>query len=284
MKLGLVLEGGASRTIFSCGVMDVLLENDIIADYVIGTSAGIAYGTSYASKQIGRNRSVAVNFMSDKRYMGMKYLVDRGNRSYYNLDFVFGDIPKKEIPFDYEAFSQFEGDVIATVTNIHTGEVEYLPVPCDDKDFTVLRASCALPIMFKPIEIDGIKYLDGGLGDPIPYKKALSEGCDKIIVILTQEEGYVKGRDKSEGLVRAAYHKYPKLVKTFLKRPQVYNDSLKAVAELEKEGKAIVIRPEKIQGIKRTESHPDVLQSLYDQGLYVGRKKLEDILKFIGRK
>lgn len=284
MKLGLVLEGGASRTVFSCGVMDVLLENDIIADYVIGTSAGIAYGTSYASKQIGRNRSVAVNFMSDKRYMGMKYLVDRGNRSYYNLDFVFGDIPKKEIPFDYEAFSQFEGDVIATVTNIHTGEVEYLPVPCDDKDFTVLRASCALPIMFKPIEINGNKYLDGGLGDPIPYKKALDEGCDKIIVILTQEEGYVKGRDKSEGLVRAAYHKYPELIRTFLKRPQVYNDSLKAVAELEKEGKAIVIRPEKIQGIKRTESHPDVLQSLYDQGLMVGRKKLDHILEFIGRK
>lgn len=284
MKLGLVLEGGASRTVFSCGVMDVLLENDIIADYVIGTSAGIAYGTSYASKQIGRNRSVAVNFMSDKRYMGMKYLVDRGNRSYYNLDFVFGDIPKKEIPFDYEAFSQFEGDVIATVTNIHTGEVEYLPVPCDDKDFTVLRASCALPIMFKPIEINGNKYLDGGLGDPIPYKKALDESCDKIIVILTQEEGYVKGRDKSEGLVRAAYHKYPKLIQTFLQRPKIYNDSVKAVEELEKEGKAIVIRPEKIQGIKRTESHPDILQSLYDQGLMVGRKKLEYILEFIGRK
>lgn len=284
MKLGLVLEGGASRTVYSCGVMDVLLENDIIADYVIGTSAGIAYGTSYASKQIGRNRKVAVNFMSDKRYMGMKYLVDRGNRSYYNLDFVFGDIPQKEIPFDYEAFAQFEGDVIATVTNIDTGEVEYLPVSCEDKDFTVLRASCALPIMFKPIKINGNRYLDGGLGDPIPYKRAISEGCDKIIVILTQEEGYVKGRDKSEGLVRAAYHKYPKLIKTFLNRPQVYNDSLKAVAELEKEGKAIVIRPEKIQGIKRTESNPDVLQSLYDQGLCVGRKKLEDILRFIGRK
>ncbi|MBQ2891001.1 MAG: patatin family protein [Clostridia bacterium] len=185
MKLGLVLEGGASRTVFSCGVMDVLLSNKIYADYVIGTSAGIAYGTSYASKQIGRNREVA-KYMSDKRYMGMKHLLNPKNRSYYNLDFVFSDIPNKEVLFDFEEFSKFSGDVIATVTNLKTGEVEYLPVTAEDKGFTVLRASCALPVMFKPIEIEGEKYLDGGVGDPIPYKRAFQDGCEKIFVILTR--------------------------------------------------------------------------------------------------
>lgn len=284
MKIGLVLEGGASRTVFSCGVMDVLLENDIIADYVIGTSAGIAYGVSYVSGQIGRNRDVSVKYMHDKRYMGMKHFFNPKNRSYYNLDFVYSEIPNRKIPFDYEAFKNFKGDVIATVTNIKTGKAEYMSVPADDKDFTVVRASCALPIMFQPIEIGGEKYLDGGLCDPIPYKKAMDAGCDKIIVILTREEGYVKPKDKSEGIVRAAYHKYPKLIESFSNRPKVYNESVNELERLEKEGKALIIRPEKIQGVKRTESHPDILLSLYNQGVEVGNKRMDEILKFIGRR
>lgn len=281
MKLGLVLEGGASRTVFSCGVMDVLLSNKIYADYVIGTSAGIAYGTSYASKQIGRNREVSVKYMSDKRYMGAKYLLNPKNRSYYNLDFVFSDIPNKEVLFDFDEFSKFPGDVIATVTNLKTGKVEYLPVTADDKDFTVLRASCALPIMFKPIEIDGEKYLDGGVGDPIPYKRAFEDGCDKIIVILTRQEGYRKENDGSEKLVKLLYGRHPELVSTFLRRAQIYNDSIDALERLKKEGKAIVIRPEKIEGVARTESDPKILESLYQQGVTVGSKKMEEILEFI---
>ncbi len=281
MKLGLVLEGGASRTVFSCGVMDVLLSNKIYADYVIGTSAGIAYGTSYASKQIGRNRQVAVKYMSDKRYMGAKYLLNPKNRSYYNLDFVFSDIPNKEVLFDFEEFSKFSGDVIATVTNIKTGKVEYLPVTADDKDFKILRASCALPVMFKPIEIEGEKYFDGGVGDPIPYKRALEDGCDKIIVILTREEGYRKENDGSEKLVKFLYGRHPELVNTFLKRAQIYNDSIDALEKLQKEGKALVIRPEKIEGIARTEKNPEILESLYQQGITVGSKKIKEILEFI---
>ncbi|MBR2916513.1 MAG: patatin family protein [Clostridia bacterium] len=281
MKLGLVLEGGASRTVFSCGVMDVLLSNKIYADYVIGTSAGIAYGTSYASKQIGRNREVAVKYMSDKRYMGMKHLLNPKNRSYYNLDFVFGDIPNKEVFFDFDAFSKFPGDVIATVTNLKTGQVEYMPVPAEDRNFTVLRASCALPIMFKPIPIGNEKYLDGGIGDPIPYKRALEDGCDKIIVILTREEGYIKEKDGSENFVKVIYKKHPELVKTLLDRPKIYNDSVTELEKLQKEGKALVIRPEKIQGVERTESNPEILESLYQQGITVGSKKIKEILEFI---
>lgn len=284
MKIGLVLEGGASRTVFSCGVMDVLLENNIVTDYVIGTSAGIAYGTSYASKQIGRNRTVAVNYMSDKRYMGMKHLFNPKNRSYYNLDFVFGDIPNKEVLFDFEEFSKFEGAVIATVTNLKTGKVEYMPVPADDKAFTIIRASCALPIMFKPIKIDGVKYLDGGICDPIPYKKALEDGCDKIIVILTREEGYRKDKSKSEKLVNLAYHNYPEFMASLHKRPEIYNSSVDELKKLQSEGRALIIRPERIQGISRTESNPEILDKLYLQGIDVGNKRLDEILEFIGRK
>lgn len=284
MKIGLVLEGGASRTIFSCGVMDVLLENNIIADYVIGTSAGIAFGVSYASGQIGRNRDLAAQYMGDKRYMGMKHLINPKNRSYYNLDFVYSEIPNKMLPFDYDALRNFKGEVIATVTNIKTGEVEYMPVSPEDKENTVVKASCALPIMFQPIKIGNERYLDGGLCVPIPYQKAVMEGCDRIIVILTREEGYLKGKDSAEGLVKMAYHKYPKLLKAYLSRPDNYNMAVKEIEKLQKEGKALIIRPEKIEGIKRTEGDPDVLLDLYDQGHEVGEKRLDEILAFIGQK
>ncbi len=284
MKIGLVLEGGASRTVFSCGVMDVLLENDIIADYVIGTSAGIAFGVSYASGQVGRNRELSVRYMNDKRYMGMKHLINPKNRSYYNLDFVYSQIPNEKLPFDYEALKAFKGNVVATVTNIKTGKVEYMEVPAEDKENNIIKASCALPIMFQPIKIGEEKYLDGGLCDPIPYKQALIEGCDRVIVILTREEGYVKGRDKAEGLVRMSYHKYPKLIESYLKRPEVYNRSVIELEKLEKEGKALIIRPEKIDGVKRTESNPDILLSLYNQGYEIGERRLDEIMKFVGRK
>ena len=281
MKVGLVLEGGASRTVFSCGVMDVLLKNNIIADYVIGTSAGIAYGVSYASGQIGRNRDVSVKFMSDKRYMGMRHLLSPKNRSYYNLDFVFNQIPNKEILFDYDAFEKFGGDVLATVTNIKTGKAEYLPVSAENGDFIALQASCALPILFKPITVDGKQYLDGGLADAIPFEKAFADDCDKVIVILTREKGYIKGKDKAEKLVSLAYRKYPELVTAFKLRPENYNKQILKLAEYEKSGKALVIYPEEIQGIGRTEKKPEVLLSLYNQGVNVGNKRLAEMLKFV---
>jgi len=215
--------------------------------------------------------------------MGVKHLLNPKNRSYYNLDFVFDDIPNREVLFDFEEFSKFKGEVIATVTNLKTGKVEYMPVPADDRAFTILRASCALPIMFKPIKIDGEKYLDGGICDPIPYKKALEDGCDKIIVILTREKGYVKEKDKSEKLVNLTYHKYTDFMEALYRRPEVYNHSVEELEKLQKEGRALVIRPEKIEGIGRTESNPQILDNLYLQGIEVGKKHLNEILEFVGK-
>lgn len=283
MKLGLVLEGGASRTVFSCGVLDVLLENNIFTDYVIGTSAGIAYGVSYASKQIGRNRDVSVTFMHDKRYMGLKHFLNPKNRSYYNLDFVFSRIPNQEIPFDYKTFESFEGDVLATVTNIRTGRAEYLKVSATDTTFPALQASCALPLLFRPIPIGTEKYLDGGLSDPIPFEKAFEDGCDKVIVILTREAGYVKGKDRFTSIIRTTYRKYPELMASFLSRPENYNKSMKKLEEYEKQGKAMVIRPDSIAGLRRTEKRPEVLLGLYNQGLEVGRRHADELVKFAQR-
>lgn len=149
MKLGITMEGGASRTLFSSGVTDAFLEEGIMPDYLIGVSAGIAYGVSYLSKQKGRNLAIAQEYMADKRYMGPRHLLNRSNRSYYNISFVFSEIPNQLVPFDYEEFERFPGKVVATVTNIHTGKAEYLEVPRRDEKFDMLLASCSYhPLSF----------------------------------------------------------------------------------------------------------------------------------------
>lgn len=281
MKLSLILEGGASRAYFSSGVLDALLEENIIADYVIGTSAGIANAVSYASGQIGRNLSIAKDYLHDKRYMGFKHILNPGNRSYYNLDFVFDSIPNVHLPFDYEAFNNFKGDVVAAVTNIKTGKAEYLPVPRDDKKFNVLRASCALPLLFPIITINGQKYMDGGICMPIPADEAIRSGCDKNIVILTRERGYRKSPEKSLELAAKLYRQYPKFVDALLHRTEMYNNNLKRIEELETEGKVFVIAPDSISGFKRTETNPQKLEELHLHGKMVMKKILPELNKYL---
>ena len=284
MKLGLVTEGGAARAYYSCGVMDEMLRAEILADYIIGTSAGIADAASYASQQIGRNYTIATKYFHDKRYMGMKYLLNPKKRCYFNLDFVFDEIPNKLLPFDFDKFAQFEGEIIATVTNIDTGKAEYLPVSRYDRKLQVLRATCALPIMFQPIKIDGKSYLDGGITDSIPFKKAFDDGCDKCIVILTQPRDYRKQSDKLLELSAKIYKKKPEFSKALLNRPQMYNSQLEEIEKLEKQGLVYVIAPEKSLGIGRTESNPDILDRIYRTGENDLRNQLVTIKEFISSK
>ena len=183
MKTGLVLEGGALRAIFSSGVCDGLLAGNIMADYVVGVSAGIAYGVSYVSRQPRRNLEVVTRYAPDPRYMGMRNLRDKHNRSYFGLDFAYNVIPNQLVPFDYDTFAAYPGEVEAVVTNLNTGRADYLPVPRKDRFSKVLQASCAMPLMFPVIQVDGQPYLDGGIGDAIPWRRALDQGCDRVLVV-----------------------------------------------------------------------------------------------------
>lgn len=280
MKLGLVLEGGASRTLFSCGVMDALLENKIYADYVIGVSAGIAYGVSYASGQIGRNLQVSA-FMSDKRYMGFKHMLNPKNRSYYNMNFVFEEIPNSLVHFDFDAFAAYPGRVVAVVTNIKTGKPEYIDVPRNNSFFKLIEASCALPIMFQPIEIDGKTYMDGGISDSIPYRHALTDGCDKLITILTREKSYVKTEEHGASLARLVYKNNPEFLKAIENRPKQYNDSRSSLFEYSEKSGAIVIMPENTTGFKRTESDYDKLKKLYDDGYNTAQIMMPQIIEYL---
>lgn len=283
MKLGLVLEGGAHRTIFSCGVMDALLDADVHADYVIGASAGITYGVSYISRQKGRNREMLSRFVCKSAYMGLPHLLHPLNRSYYNLKYVFDTIPNKLLPFDYETYGAFEGQSLAVVTNMQMGRAEYLPVPADDPTWQVLRATCALPLLFKPIIINGVKYADGGIADSIPYAKALADGCDKVIIVLTRERSYQKREEKAMELAilqhRRRYPAYAELLRT---RHERYNECIAEITRLESAGRVYVIAPEDTLGVGRTERNLDKLMTLYAQGYAVTMQQRPMLEQYLG--
>ncbi len=285
MKLGLVLEGGASRSLFSCGVMDALLEENILADYVIGVSAGIAYGTSYVSRQIGRNLELSVGYMHDKRYMGVKHLLNPKNRSYYNKSFAFHSIPESVVPFDFDAFAKNNENrtAIAVLTNINTGKAEYHHLPSNDwnRHIDLIWASCALPIIFQPAEIDGEFYMDGGISDPIPYQKAIDDGCDKIITVLTRERSYAKSSSSSEKLASRIYRKYPNFAKTLLQRHEKYNKSRNRLFELSDNGEIFVIMPTDTTGFSRTERRPDRLQAIFDDGYNTAKNLMPELKKYL---
>ena len=270
MKTGIVFEGGAYRTLFSCGVMDAFIEKDIYPDYVIGTSAGAAYTTSYLSKQKGRMLDVILKYGHDKRYFGINNMVDAKNRCIYNLKFSYETIPNELIPFDYDAFKAWGGEFYAVCTNVETGKAEYFPYTGDDRTNTVLKATCALPMLFPYIYIDGVPYLDGGLSDSIPFEKALADGCDRLVVVLTREQGYKKTTSSSSKIMARAYVKYPELSKDLLKRAGRYNRCIRRLEKMEKEGKLIVIRPTSTKGFSRLEHDQQKILNLYADGYNKG--------------
>ena len=282
MKIGLVLEGGAHRTVFSCGVMDAFLDSGIHADYVIGSSAGITYAISYISRQNGRNREMLRRFVRSPKYAGFRHLINPRNRAYYNLRFLFDTIPNELLPFDYAAFNAFEGEALAAVTNIRTGKAEYLPVTGDDTKWKVLQATCALPLLFQPIEINGEKYADGGVADSIPFEKAIADGCDRIIVVLTRERSY---RKEQESMMRFAAgrqkRKHPEYAEAMLHRHEEYNETIDKLSEEEKNGGIYVIAPEDTLDVGRTDKRVDKLMALYAQGYACTMQQMPALRKYL---
>ncbi len=283
MKTGLVLEGGALRTIFSAGVCDGLLAGGVMTDYVIGVSAGAAYGVSYISGQQGRNLEVATRFAPDKRYMGMGNLLRRDNRSYFGLDFTFRHIPQELVPFDYDTFAAWPGTMEAVVTNLNTGTADYLTVPRDAEGSSLLlQASCALPLMFPVFRINDQPYLDGGIADGIPFERALEQGCDRVIVVLTKPRDYVRKPDGMLRLVERKYRQWPNFCHAMRQRAQRYNECRERLFQLEREGKMLVVAPETTRGVARTERDVEKLRLLWADGYQQAAERMEEIRAFIG--
>ena len=272
----LILEGGTLRPIFSAGVMDALLDNNITFPYCIGVSAGITNGVSYISKQKGRNLEVVTKYRNDNRYLSYRNFLRC--KSIFGLDFVFDEIPNNLIPFDMDTYRKYPGKVLVGVTNAHTGKTEYLNGKDLDDKATMLRATCALPIFFPVIKLNGNEYYDGGICDPIPIKKAIEDGNDKHLIILTQPKGYKKELSKKNVLVaKLLNNKYPNLKDALLNRHDSYNETVRFCEELEKQGKALILRPE--FSLESFEKDVDKLKANYNHGYDLATKRINDIKK-----
>ena len=272
--VSLVLEGGSFRGIFTAGVLDALLDNDILVPYCIGVSAGISYGVSYISRQSGRNLSVITKYRNDKRYIGKSNIIKQ--HSVFGLDFVYDKVPNELEHFDWDSYRSYPGKVVVVTTDARTGEAVYFDGKEMDKKCTMLRATCALPMAFPAIMIDDVPYYDGGLSDPIPILKAIKDGCHKHIIVLTRTADYVKRLGKTGKIVAKLYsHKYPAVSKAILTRHIGYNKTLDYCRQLEKEGKAIILRPK--QPLNSYEKDVEVLKSSYQMGYQLAEEKLEEI-------
>lgn len=272
----LILEGGTLRPIFSAGVMDALLDNNITFPYCIGVSAGITNGVSYISKQKGRNLEVVTKYRNDNRYLSYRNFLRC--KSIFGLDFVFDEIPNNLIPFDMDTYRKYPGKVLVGVTNAHTGKTEYLNGKDLDDKATMLRATCAIPLLFPVIKINGKEYYDGGLCDPIPIKKAIADGSTKHLIVLTQPKGYKKELSKKNLLVAKLLNKkYPNLKTPLLNRHNHYNETVKFCEQLENEGKVLILRPE--YNLDSFEKDINKLKSSYDHGYNLTINHLSEIKK-----
>ncbi len=279
---GLVLEGGALRTIYSSGVCDGLLHQGIRADYVVGVSAGIAYGVSYVSGQEGRNLEIVTRYVRDGRYMGAGNMLRRRNHySYFGLDFVYDDIPNVLVPFDYDAYNAFPGLVEAGVTNLLTGKTDYYTMDCTDRRFILLQASCAMPLLFPTYKINGIPYLDGGVGDGVPFRQAMRRGCDKLIVVLTRERSYYRRPEKLEAAICRRYAQYPAFCQAIRTRAQRYNDDRAQLLRLEREGRALIFSPKSTRGFSRTERDIDKIRALWREGYEEALARAQEVRSFL---
>lgn len=264
MKIGLVLEGGGMRGMYTTAIMDYFLETGLAFDGIFSVSAGALFGINFLSKDKYRALRYNLNYIKDKRYISFQSLLKTGN--IINEQFAFHTIPKQLDRFDYETYKSNDTDFFVTVTNIHTGKPEYYNLVDASKQIELLRATSALPFVSKPVNYQGNMYLDGGIADSIPYKKAMSMGYDKIIVILTRPIQYRKSKP-NDILIDLKYRQYPKLKRTLKNRYIEYNQSVESLIELEHEDKVKVIRPSKPININRLENDPYKLLEVYRQGL-----------------
>lgn len=283
-KIALVLEGGSFRGQFTAGVLDILLEQrveGISACY--GVSAGALNGFNYKSRQIGRANRVNLAFCNDSRYVGAKSFAQTG--SLVGYDFLLNDVQDRIDPFDIETFNKNPLELFVGVTDAVFGTADYLPVKNAMLDIESIRASTSLPIVTPMVELNGHKYVDGGVADSVPVEHVLEdEGFGGAIVVLTQDRSYVKKPYEFLPAARAAYSDYPYLLDALESRHDRYNEQREHIWNYEKEGRALVIAPQKPVEVGHVEHDASKLLDLYIQGRQEGRRALQPVKEFIAER
>ena len=281
IKAALVLEGGALRGMYTSGVLDTFLKNDMEFECVAGVSAGALNAMSYISKQPGRSAKINLEYCDDPRYIGRKAFIK--NKGIIGYDYLFGDISENKVPFDFKSFENTNQRFVIVTTNCEKAETEYLERSnCKDL-FKAAQASSSMPLASAMVEINNNHYLDGAVTTSIPVKWALEQGYEKIVVVLTRDKTYRKPMisNKMKKLYKLAYHKYPKLIEKLNTMPERYNKLQEELIDLEKEGKIFIIRPEKEVTVSRLEKDKTKLENLYKEGIAEAEKNLESLKNYL---
>ena len=271
MKTALILEGGAMRGMFTCGVIDVLMERGVSFDGAAGVSAGAVFGCNFKSRQIGRPLRYNKRYCADARYCSFRSWLKTGDL--YGADFCYRALPDELDPFDRQAFGQNPLAFYVAATDVATGwPVYHLCTDGGEEDMLWFRASASMPLVSRPVPVDGRLMLDGGISDAVPYAFMEKQGYDRCVLVLTQPRGYRKKPEAHMPLIRLLLRKYPRTVEAMAARHLMYNREMDAIDRMEDTGRALVLRPPAPLNIGHTEKNPDELERVYR----IGRKTAEE--------
>ncbi len=280
-QAGLVLEGGGMKGIYTAGVLDFFLDKEIEFSSCYGVSAGACCLCSYLSGQKKRAYRINVNYLEQKAYCSVESLLKTGDL--FGVDMCYTLIPDYLDPYDYDAFNRYQGNAYAVVTNIKTGEAEYLQLKDMHQDTIAVRASSSLPLVSRNVKIGDELYLDGGISDSIPIRRSMKDGNRKNVIILTKEEGYVRQPANSAelALIRARYMRYPKVYECMRERHLTYNNTLQYIEEMQSQGKVFVIRPKQKNNVGRVEKDKAKLDALYEEGYREAENCYLELLEYL---
>lgn len=281
-KATLVLEGGATRGIFTSGALDYLMERDLYFSDVIGVSAGSCNAVDYVSRQPGRTRDCMIPTDKEgKYYYGIRDFVKE--KSLMNMDLTFDKYPKELLPFDFETYFNSEINCQIVTTNCLTGKAEYMTEDSDnDRLMKLCRASSSMPLLTPIVNIDNVPYLDGGLADSVPIRRAQQMENEKIVVILTKNQGYRKSvlSPTMQRVYKRAYKSYPNLIRTIFRRSFEYNKTMNYLDQLEKRGEIFILRPQ-VKPVSRLERNKETLHAFYEHGYKYTERKFDDLMEYL---
>ncbi|MHC0038838.1 patatin-like phospholipase family protein [Pseudoneobacillus sp. C159] len=277
---GLVLEGGGMRGLYTAGVLEYFMSEDLYFPYIIGVSAGACMGASYLSRQAGRNKKVNLGYVGDKRYLSLSNFIK--NRELFGMDFIFDEIPNKLVPFDLDTFIKSPERFVIVTTDCETGEPVYFEKgQHHDHIVKLLRASSSLPFVASSVEYNKRHLLDGGIVDPIPIKKAQIDGYQKNVIILTKPKGYFKRASKMSSIFK--YKKHPKINDQLKVRYKLYNETLDYIHKQEELGNVFVIRPSMAMPVGRVERNKKRLENLYELGWNDAKEQYDHLKNFLNK-
>ncbi|WP_243522259.1 patatin family protein [Bacillus pseudomycoides] len=281
-NIGLVLEGGGMKGLYTAGVLEYFMEKELFFPYVVGVSAGACMGATYLSRQKGRNKKVNTELVSDHRYISYRNFIRK--RELFGMDFLFDEVPNKIVPFDFQTFLHTNEQFVIGTTDCETGQaVYYSKQERGDDILKIIRASSSVPFIAPAVDYDGKKLLDGGIIDPIPVRKAQKDGYKKNVVIMTKPEGYVKKRNRFSPMAKYLYRRYPKVSKLLVEHYRFYNESILYMSLDEQKENFFVIQPSMQLPVSGIERNKDKLVDLYNLGYQDAKNQYEQLLEWIER-